>query len=289
MAFNRPQAKLEAKQLMKNSKGQIYRQTAMFLFISLLISQLFLMLTGFTEFMERTNTDLENDLALLEEQYDLDDPMFDVDDYMDDSIDIFLGYYPKVSPVSIFIAFLLIIMSNVFSAGYEWWCLLNSRKQPCDFRNMFDGFGFTFRLLCHLFIRSFLISIGTLFFIIPGIILQLMYSQSIYILFEDQSNGIIGSLRKSRKMMSGNLGDYFVMQLSFFGWAYLGALITQMIAMVFNAIGLAMISALSSIFFDTWLTPYMGLTRASFYNYLTGYTASTELSPKQPIEEDNTL
>ena len=60
--------------------------------------------------------------------------------------------------------------------------------------------------------------IGLIVFIIPGIILSIMYSQVYYILAENTEIGIVECLKKSRIMMQGRKWDYFVLMLSFILW-----------------------------------------------------------------------
>lgn len=63
--------------------------------------------------------------------------------------------------------------------------------------------------------------IGLIVFIIPGIILSIMYSQVYYILAENTEIGIVECLKKSRIMMQGRKWDYFVLMLSFILWGIL--------------------------------------------------------------------
>lgn len=63
--------------------------------------------------------------------------------------------------------------------------------------------------------------IGFIVFIIPGIILSIMYSQVYYILAENPEIGIVECLKKSRIMMQGRKWDYFVLMLSFILWGIL--------------------------------------------------------------------
>jgi len=55
-------------------------------------------------------------------------------------------------------------------------------------------------------------------------------------------------ITKSKEMMNGHKMDYFVLVLSFFGWAILGILTLGILYL--------------------WLTLYMNVTFANFYNSL---------------------
>lgn len=285
--LSRKQLKLDSKLIMKEGKLKLRWRVLLFLLLTITISQLVFNLTGYTQYANQVVESMNEPLALIEEYYVTGDGAIieKLEDAMDDYEDA-LENYPRVSPVAMLIAVLLIVMSSVLSAGFEWWCLLNVRRKPNDFRNMLDGFGFTFKLIALVAIRGLLVFIGLMLFLIPGIILSFGFSQSTYILFEDPKQGIFKCLSKSMKMMNGYKGEYFVLLLSFIGWQLLGNIITSYIASIFVLGGLGAITAYTAIFFNIWLTPYMGLTRAGFYNHISGYNVSQEM---QPLQEDNTL
>ncbi len=83
---------------------------------------------------------------------------------------------------------------------------------------------------------------------VPGIIKACAYSQAMYIMAEDPTMGARDALKKSEEMMKGHKMEYFVMILSFFGWAILGAL----------TLGILYI----------WLMPYISATFANFHKSL---------------------
>lgn len=87
--------------------------------------------------------------------------------------------------------------------------------------------------------------IGTALFIIPGIIIGLALSQSYFILAEDNSKSITECMKESARIMNGYKWDFFVLQLSFIGWALL--------CIISCGIGFL------------WLSPYYSLTTANFY------------------------
>ena len=95
---------------------------------------------------------------------------------------------------------------------------------------------------------SLAVIIGTIILIVPGIILSLMYSQSFFILCEDNDKGIVQCMKESAEMMKGHKCELFVLQLSFILWVILG-IITCGIAML-------------------WVTPYMYVTYANYYKSL---------------------
>ena len=89
---------------------------------------------------------------------------------------------------------------------------------------------------------------GTLLFIVPGIIVSLMFSQAFYILSEDPSKSITQCINESVNLMSGHKWELFYLNLTFIGW-WLLSLVTLGIAAL-------------------WVAPYQKLTEANFYLYL---------------------
>lgn len=65
---------------------------------------------------------------------------------------------------------------------------------------------------------SFLIMLGMLFFVVPGIYLSFSYSLVPYLLVTRKDLSITETLALSRKMMNGHKLDYFILGLSFIGW-----------------------------------------------------------------------
>jgi uncharacterized membrane protein len=86
----------------------------------------------------------------------------------------------------------------------------------------------------------------SILFIIPGIIKALAYSQAPYIIAENPNMPVMEALRLSERMMKGKKWDFFVLNLSFFGWALLSI----------PTLGLLTI----------WLEPYMQMSAVNFYN-----------------------
>ena len=102
------------------------------------------------------------------------------------------------------------------------------------------------------FKTSFLVSIFTflwsLLFVIPGIIKGISYSQAMYILAENPTIGAREAINRSKAMMEGHKMEYFILSLSFIGWAILACF----------TFGLLYI----------WLIPYMSATFTNYYNSL---------------------
>lgn len=107
------------------------------------------------------------------------------------------------------------------------------------------------------------VSLWTIVFIIPGIIAALSYSQTFYLMIDDPSLSGMDALRKSKELMKGHKCEYFLLCLSFIGWAFLAAM-TFGIGFIF-------------------LLPYMALSQAVYYNNLVG---NSKIERKRKEDED---
>lgn len=113
------------------------------------------------------------------------------------------------------------------------------------FKDLFSYFNIFFKSLGLFVLIGIITLLGTIFLIIPGIIVALMYSQTFYILAEDPSKGIFECLEESSRLMSGHKWDFFVLELSFIGWWLLAGL----------TLGIG----------SLWVNPYQQVTEANFY------------------------
>lgn len=103
----------------------------------------------------------------------------------------------------------------------------------------------------------------TLLLVIPGIVKMMAYSQT-YFIYKDlndrgEADGLTLTdyITRSRRLMVGNKGRYFVMQLSFLGWWILGSI----------TLGIGFI----------WIYPYYKLTMANFYRDLVDKNAANNI------------
>ena len=92
------------------------------------------------------------------------------------------------------------------------------------------------------FIRVFL---GTLLFVIPGIVMSYSYAMTGYVLAENPELTAREALAESKRIMKGNRFRFFCLQFSFFGWMLLGII----------TLGIALI----------WVIPYQQAAFAAFY------------------------
>ncbi len=114
-----------------------------------------------------------------------------------------------------------------------------------DSKDIFNYFKSFVKIVGTLLLSAVLITIASIFLVIPGIILTLSYSLVPILLVKREDLGIIETLKLSRTLMNGHKLDAFVLSLSFIGWAFVGTL----------TLGIAYI----------WIYPYMSVTFTKFY------------------------
>ncbi len=112
--------------------------------------------------------------------------------------------------------------------------------------DLFNGFRNLWPFIKLTILSSLITMLWSILFIIPGIIKAIAYSQAPYIIAENPNMPVMEALRLSEKMMKGKKWDFFVLNLSFFGWALLSI----------PTLGLITI----------WLEPYMQMSAVNFYN-----------------------
>lgn len=76
-----------------------------------------------------------------------------------------------------------------------------------------------------MFMKDLYVFLWTLVFIIPGIIKSYQYAMVPYILSENPNMHYRDALDLSRQMMDGEKFNFFVLDLSFIGWEFLGLLL----------------------------------------------------------------
>lgn len=89
-----------------------------------------------------------------------------------------------------------------------------------------------------------LVGIGFALFLVPGIILMMMWSQASFIMMENPELGVLDAMKKSSEMMKGYKMDLFIFHLSYIGH-YLLVMIT----------------------FGLWLIYFMPLIEVAKVNY----------------------
>jgi len=144
-----------------------------------------------------------------------------------------------------------LIIGGPISLGVAIYFLRISRDESVEINNLFDGFKQFGNALGAYLLMLLIIILGFILLIVPGIIAALALSQTFNIMHDEPNLGPIEAMKKSHEMMKGHRGDYFLLNLSFIGWALLCIL----------TIGIGFL----------FLAPYASVTNAIFYNNLVDY------------------
>lgn len=204
----------------------------------------------------------------------------------------------------------------VMSFGLARYALKLWRKEECGERTLFEGFAFVWRvigtnLLVALFtilwslllvipyavivavgawlgngFGIFLMVVGYIAFIVGLIVIVLRYALVNYALADQPELGALGAIQRSKELMKGNKGKFFVMELSFLGWIILAAIPTGIV----SGLGTAGVIPAAGILFTIlvnvatlpiylWLEPYMQLCFAGFYDTM------NQVEPVEPVVE----
>jgi len=142
-----------------------------------------------------------------------------------------------------------IIVIGPLTIGVWGYFQKQAQKQEVSIGNVFDGFTKNFgdNFILGLMVNIFT-ALWSLLFVIPGIIKGYAYSMAFYIKNDQPELGWKECIQKSQKMMKGHKMELFIQDLSFIGWAIVGAF----------CLGIGTL----------WVTVYEFQARAEFYEEL---------------------
>ena len=158
---------------------------------------------------------------------------------------LYLGYGPFQGVIFDIAYFAL---TAPMSVGIIIYSLAVINKKDFSFNLLFKPYDYYLKTIGLIFVLSIIIIGGFALFIIPGIILSLIFSMSLYIFAEDPRITIGEALRKSSELTKGYRTKLFLL-----GLIYAGLVILSVFTLFIGLI---------------WLIPLFGITSANFYNDL---------------------
>ena len=159
--------------------------------------------------------------------------------------EILIYINPESAIIAILVQIISLIIAGPIAIGQcKLFINLSNNENP-KFSDVWFGFGNILKALGVTLLIGIAVSIGTIFFIIPGIIISFMYSQVYYIMAEHPEMSVIDSLKESSKIMKGHKMELFILELSFIGWIILTGI-------TFGIAGL-------------YVLPYYSATLSNFY------------------------
>ncbi len=235
--LDRPALKSQAKLRMKEHKPSVYLVTIVFLVIITVLSFLVEKLSGADAVVARLQQwFLQGDYP---SQQDL------------------AQLFPDVGFFASLLIFVIGLVRSVIEVGYQRFCLRTWRGQEAGYGDLFDEFAHFLKVIWLTILLGIFIFLWSLLFIIPGIIAAYRYSFAYYILIDNPEMSAIECIRESKRLTKGYKNQLFVLDLSFLGWAIIGGIIEGAFAALIRV---------SLPLFSIWLSPYMGITKAGFYN-----------------------
>lgn len=148
------------------------------------------------------------------------------------------------------IAAVMILIGSLVGLGYAKFNLSLFEEEKADFKMIFSERK-RYKDCFVLYLLQFIyISIGSILFVIPGVMAFYAYSMAPYIMVENPEMKAKQALKASKAMMKGNKWRLFCLSFSFIGWDILAAL----------SFGIGHII----------LCPYVEAAGAAFYRELSG-------------------
>lgn len=249
MVFDRVNAKHEAKRIIREGTPSPVLVTLVYLLLTSGISLLvrFFMADPFTEA-----------IVYIAEGYD--------------PIEVYAYVFGGFSAVvAVFVSMLLSLYNTVMAFGYNGYTLNLARERESGFYDLFDGFGLVVKVILLNILTGIFVFLWGMFFVVPGIMAAYSYSQAVFCLLDDPDISPLEALRRSKAMMRGQKFNFFVVQLSFWGWRLAVELVTDLAAWGVNALVPGVggtVGSVLSMAFDLWLLPYQYIVYARFYSDL---------------------
>lgn len=207
--WSRAELKNRAKAVMKRSYWMMF---AVALVAVVLCGELFQARENFTSVSDATNGVFATDTSVLENYAAFFIPIFAVLSTLV-LVGAILGIF-----YSLFIAYPI----QVGKCRY----FIRNADEKAEFSLLFSVFGtHYFNVVKIMLIKNIKLFLWTMLFIIPGIIKMYEYQMIPYILAEDPGMDMDEVFRRSKQLTSNQKLNMFVLDLSFIGWNFLGALL----------------------------------------------------------------
>lgn len=123
------------------------------------------------------------------------------------------------------VSFLLkIFLFNPLKVGCYRFFVKNAEDSSASLDVIKEGFGGYVHTLLTLFLTDLFIVLWGMLFIIPGLVKAYSYRLVPYLIKENPELSAMEVITRSRELMNGNKLRAFLLDLSFIGWLFLGAL-----------------------------------------------------------------
>ena len=127
----------------------------------------------------------------------------------------------SISPENILLNVLSVCVSAYIQVGIALYCLGVYKGNVVGFSTIFSRFN-GLKPILFMLLLGVAIVLGLLLFVVPGIIIALMYSQVFFILAEDPDVGVIEAFNLSNQMMKNNKWQLFMLNLEALFYLFIG-------------------------------------------------------------------
>ena len=130
----------------------------------------------------------------------------------------------EVEILSTFLSFLTTLTATVLGAGYVMYCMAIRRGERAETLTLFDGFSMAGKIIALSLLINLLVSLWSIAFVIPGIIVQYRYRFALLNLYENPDLGILDAMRLSSRQTYGYKKQLLMLDISYLGWVILASL-----------------------------------------------------------------
>ena len=127
----------------------------------------------------------------------------------------------SISPENILLNVLSVCVSAYIQVGIALYCLGVYKGNEVGFSTIFSRFK-GLKPILFMLLLGVAIVLGLILFVVPGIIIALMYSQVFFILAEDPDVGVIEAFNLSNQMMKNNKWQLFMLNLEALLYLFIG-------------------------------------------------------------------
>jgi uncharacterized membrane protein len=127
----------------------------------------------------------------------------------------------SISPENILLNVLSVCVSAYIQVGIALYCLGVYKGNEVGFSTIFSRFN-GLKPILFMLLLGVAIVLGLILFVVPGIIIALMYSQVFFILAEDPDVGVIEAFNLSNQMMKNNKWQLFMLNLEALLYLFIG-------------------------------------------------------------------
>ncbi|MBQ9960813.1 MAG: DUF975 family protein [Firmicutes bacterium] len=193
------------------------------------------------------------------------DHFFTVNDY----VQMYDGSYMMIE-LTYASSFYELVVMGALTCGMAMFMLAFFRAKKTDYGLLFEGFSMFGKCFWLYLLYAIKIALWSLLFVIPGVIAAFRYSQCFYLRVDHPEWTAGMCLKESSRLMMGNKGKYFGLQLSFIGWYMLALLPTVLLSMFQTSDLMLMVVAIVGSIPVLIVDLYMQVTNTAFYELLNG-------------------